>query len=75
MLEKGDLVISVAKDLGVSRETIYQLKRAAAKLPTGTVPQRKSGSGAPKKTTSRTGKLLRREVMSNHAIIAVELKN
>ena len=68
-------MISIAKDLGMTREAIYQRKWAAAKLPTGTVPQRKSGSGAPKKTTSRTGKLLRREVMSNHAIIAVELKN
>ena len=58
MLEKGDSVIAVAKDLGVSREAFYQLKRSAAKLPTGTVPQRKSGSGAPKKTTPRTDQLL-----------------
>ena len=75
LLEKGDSVIAVAKDIGVSREAIYQLKRSATALPTGTVPGRKSGSGAPKKTTPRTDKLLKRQVMSNPSITAVELKN
>lgn len=74
LLEKGDSVIAVARDLGVSREAIYQLKRSAAPLPKGTVPKRKSGSGAPKKTTARTDNLLKREVLSNPAITAVELK-
>ena len=37
LLEKGDSVIAVARDIGVSREAIYQLKRVAASLPTGTV--------------------------------------
>ncbi|CAJ0956160.1 unnamed protein product [Ranitomeya imitator] len=68
LLEKGDSVIAVARDLGVSREAIYQLKRSAASLPPGMVPQRKSGSGAPKKTSPRTDKLLKPEVMSHPSI-------
>ena len=57
LLEKGESVIAVAKDIGVSREEIYQLKRSAASLSPGMVPKRKSGSGAPKKTSLRTDKL------------------
>ena len=38
------------------------------------VPQRKSGSGAPKTTSPRTDKLLKREVTSYPSITAVELK-
>ena len=75
LLEKGDFVIAVARDIGVSREAIYQSKRAAALLPTGMVPKRKCGSGAPKKTSPRTDKLLKREVTSYPSITAVELKN
>lgn len=75
LLEKGDSVISVARDLGVSRETIYQLKRSAASLRPGTVPQRKEGSGAPKKTTPRTDKLIQREVLANPSITSVESRN
>lgn len=75
LLEKEDSVISVARDLGVSRETIYQLKHSAASLPPGTVPQRKEGSGAPKKTTPRTDKLIKREVLANPSITSVELRN
>ena len=35
LLEKGDSVIAVARDIGVSREAIYQFKRSAALLPLG----------------------------------------
>ena len=74
LLEKGDYVIAVAKDIGVSKEAIYQLKRAAASLPTGMVSKRKCGSGAPK-ALPQTGKLLKCEVTSYPSITAVELKN
>lgn len=74
LLEKGNSVFDVAKDLAVSKKTIYQLKRSAILLPLGMVPQRKSGSGAHKKTSSRTNKLLKREVMLNNSITAIELK-
>lgn len=75
LLEKGNSVFDVARDLVVSKKTIYQLKRSAILLPPGMVPQRKSGSGAPKKTSSRADKLLKREVMSNKSITAIELKS
>ena len=35
LLEKGESVIAVARDIEVSRETIYQLKRSAASLSPG----------------------------------------
>ena len=75
LLEKGDSVIAVARDIVVSREAIYQLKRAAASLPTGMVPKRKCGSGTPKKTSPQTDKLLKQEVTSYLSITAFELKN
>ena len=61
LLEKGESVIAVARDIGVLREAIYQLKRSAASLSPGMVPKQKSGSGTPKKTSPRTDKLLKRE--------------
>ena len=39
LLEKGESVISVARDRGVSGEAIYQLKRSAASLSPGMVPK------------------------------------
>ena len=75
LLEKGDSVIAVARDIGVSREAIYQLNRLAVLLPHGMIPKRKSGSGAPKKTSPRTDKLLKREVTSYPSITAVKLKS
>ena len=59
LLEK-DSVLAVAKDVGVSREAIYQLKRSAALLLPRMVPKRKLCSGAPKKTSTRMDKLLKR---------------
>ena len=55
-------MIAVARDTGVSREAVFQLKRSAAILPPGMIPKRSLGSSAPKKTSSRTTKLLKREV-------------
>lgn len=75
LLEKGESAIAVAKDLGVSREAIHQLKQLAASLPPRMVPQTKSGSDIPKKTMPRTDKLLKREVPSHPMITTVELKN
>ena len=74
LLEKGDSVIAVARDFGISREAIYQLKRSTASFPPGMVPKRKSGSGAPKKTSPRTDKIVKRQV-TYPSITAVELKN
>ena len=75
LLEKGELVIAVVRYIGVSREAIYQLKKSAASLSPGMVPKRKSGSGGPKKTSPRTDKFLKREVLSYPSISSVELKN
>ena len=74
LLQKENSMIAVARDIGVSREAIFQLKRSAALLPPGMIPKRKSGSGAPKKTTPRTDKLLKREITSYPFIASVELK-
>ena len=49
LLGKGESVIAVARDIGVPREAVYQLKGSTASLSPGMVPKRKSGSGAPKK--------------------------
>ena len=49
LLEKGEYVIAVGKDIGASRKSIYQLRRLAASLPAGMVPKRKWGSNAPKR--------------------------
>ena len=62
LLQKENSVIAVVRDIGVSRETIFQLKRSAALLSSGMIPKRKSDSSAPKKTSSRTDKILKREV-------------
>ena len=75
LLQKGDSVIAEARNVWVSREAIYQLKRLAALLPPGMISKRKSGCGESKKTSSRTDKLLKREVTSYSSITAVELKN
>ena len=74
LFEKGESVIAVAIDIGISRGAIYQLKRSAASLSPGMVLKRKSGSGAAKKTSPRTDKLLKHKVMYP-SISAVELKN
>ena len=57
LLQKRDSVIAEARNVGVSRETIYHLKRLAALLPPGMIPKRKSGCGESKKTLPRTDKL------------------
>lgn len=74
LLEQGMSVIRVAADLKVSRQAIYDLKRAAVSLPNGVAPKRKVGSGGQKKTTTRTDSVLRREVMTNPWITAAGLK-
>ena len=37
LLKKGESVIAAARDIGVSREAIYQLKRSPASLSPGMV--------------------------------------
>ena len=59
LFQKGDSVIAVARDIGVSRETFFPLKRSAALLPPRMIPKKKSCPGAPKKTSPRTDKLLK----------------
>ena len=75
LLEKGEYMIAIAKDIGASRKSIYQERSLAASLPSEMVPKRKWGSSAPKKTLPRTDKLLKREVTSYTLITAVDLKN
>ena len=63
MLQDGVLVIRVAPNLHVSRHAIYDLKPVTARLPPGTTPLRKVGTGAKKKITARTDALIRCNVM------------
>ena len=74
LLGQGVSVIRVAASLNVNRITIYKLKKAAATLPEGGVPPRKQGSGGKRKTSPRTDKVLKREVMQNPSMTASELK-
>ena len=74
LLEQGWSVIRVAVDLKVTRRVVYNLKKAAASVPPGTIPPRKKGSGARRKTSPRTDKVLKREVLAEPSITAVELK-
>ena len=74
LLEQGMCVIRVAAELQVARMTIYRLKKAGGALPPGTTPRRKEGSGRPRKTSPRTDQILKREVMSNPSITALEIK-
>ena len=74
LLQKRDFVIAVTRDIGVSGEAIFQLKRSAALSPPGMISKRKPSSGAPKRTSRRTNKLLKREETSYLSITAAELK-
>ena len=73
-LQKRNSVIAVVRDIGVSREAAYQLKRSAALLPPWMIPKRKLGYCPPKKTSPRMDRLLKREVTSYLSVTAVELK-
>ncbi|KAG0729791.1 Transposable element Tcb1 transposase [Chionoecetes opilio] len=74
LLKEGASVIRVAAEVNVTRMAIYNQKKAVESLPPGTVPPRKPGSGAPQKTSPRTDKIMRREVLNDPAITAAELK-
>ena len=74
LLEQGVSVIRVAADLGVTRMTVYRLKKAGDALPSGTTPPRKKGSGRPRKTSPRTDFILKKEVKADPGITALEIK-
>ena len=74
LLQKGDSVIAVVRDTGVSRKAFFQLKRSAMLLPSGVIPKRKSCSGAPEETSPGTDKLLKHEVSSYPSITTVDIK-
>ena len=74
LLQKGNSVTSVFRDIGVSRKAIFQLKRSVALLSPGITPKGKLSLGASKKTSPRTDKLLNREVTSYPSINSIELK-
>ncbi|MPC47858.1 hypothetical protein E2C01_041617 [Portunus trituberculatus] len=61
-------VIHVATDLKVSRQAIYRVQDAVTTVAPGMTAPWKPGSGAPRKTSARTDKLLKHEVMNNSCI-------
>ena len=75
LLEQRMSVKCVAADLQVTRMAIYSLKKVAAAHPPGTAPPRKQRSGSPKKTSTHTDRIFKREVTSDPSITAVGLKN
>lgn len=74
ILEQSYSVMYVSADLKVIRMTIYNLKKAVALVSLGTVPPRKTSSRSPKKSTTRTNKILMKELTSNPPITAVAFK-
>ena len=75
LLQEGNSVIAVARDIRISRKAVFQIKSSGALLPPGMISKRESGTGAPKKTSSRMDKLLKREETSYPSLTAVQLKN
>lgn len=67
-------VIKVSRELQVSTRAMYDLNRLAVCLPPSVTSRRKVGSGHPRKATTRTDHILKREVMKNPKITAVGLK-
>ncbi|MPC08672.1 hypothetical protein E2C01_001265 [Portunus trituberculatus] len=67
-------VIRIEAELKVTRRTIYKLKTVAENFRLGAVLVRKSGSGALRKMSLLTGKVLARKVKEDRSITALSLK-
>ena len=67
-------VTKIAANLKVSRQAVYKMMKAARGLPKGTVPKRKIGSGRKRKTSGRTDRLLKQEVLASLSIMAANFK-
>ena len=73
-VEHGVPVTEIAADLKVSRQVVYKLMKAKRGLPKNTVPEQKTGSGRKRKTSGRTDRLLKQEVLASSSITAANLK-
>ena len=60
LLGQGISVICVAAELKVSRQAIYDLKKAAATVSEGATPSRKPGTGRKQLISLRTDMILKR---------------
>ena len=65
LLGQGISVICVAAELKVSRQAIYDLKKAAATVSEGATPSRKPGTRRKRLTSLRTDMMLKREAIAN----------
>ncbi|KAK3887063.1 hypothetical protein Pcinc_008835 [Petrolisthes cinctipes] len=74
LIEQGMPIINIAQEIGVSRQAIFRLKKAATDLSPGAIPQQKPGCGRKKATTPRTDKLLKHDVLKNPSTTAAALK-
>ena len=63
----------IAARIGCSAESVRNLKRAAAKLPTGEVPRPKSSPRRPRKTSKKTDAIMKREIMQDLSLTAAGL--
>lgn len=64
----------ISERTGRSKSAIFALLQRAKKLPAGTVPPPTPVPGRPRKTTPTTDKLIRREIIKNPRMTALELK-
>ena len=64
-VEHGVPVTEIAADLKISRQAVYKMMKAARGLPKDTVPKRKISSGRKRKTSGRTDRLLKQEVLAS----------
>lgn len=58
----------------MSRQAVYNLKKAAASLSAGTVPMRIKRFRTKRKTSPRTDKVLKHKVLANPSVTAAILK-
>ena len=74
LLEQGIGVVCRAPELKVSRQAIYDLKKAAATVSEGVTPSRKPGTGRKQLISLLTDIMLKREVIANPSITEANLR-
>ena len=74
LLGQGISILCLAAELKVSRQAIYDLKKAATTILEGVTPPCMPGSGRKRLTSSHMDRMLKREVIANHLITAASLK-
>ena len=74
LLGQGISVICVPAELKVSRQAIYDLKKATATVSEGTTPSHKPSTRCKRLTSLRTDMMSKREVIANPSITGANLR-